>query len=261
VLYRYIYCFDLTERRISRDFSESVFSVGYSDTNSPNDVILLGTAFSISDVFVVTASHVLHDDSGKALASSFFISSAVLKNGELIQMVNPREIDQLFNDVESDWSILRIKNTSIRFSNWLPICPVKSLPNVPAEHVQLKFYYAPIGQFLVNGMDNMVIWRDDYKTILQYNLERTKIYCDGGLYRGSCGAPYINKQGFVVAMHLSSINEGVNWSNVKYTKKRKFDQLEKVIAQSVTDMNAVHASIREGLVLVNVASFMEHIQK
>ena len=73
-----------------------------------------------------------------------------------------------------------------------------------------------IGQYLTNTFDSMTILSDNYKKVLQYNADRTKIYCDG-LYRGSCGAPYINHDGHVVALHLASMNESGNYSNVKYT--------------------------------------------
>jgi len=92
---------------------------------------------------------------------------------------------------------------------------------------------------------------------------RARILVVGGLYRGSCGAPYINRDDFVVDMHIASLNESKekeNVSNVK-SKKRKLcpslqDQITEVQSE-VTDLAAVHASIKEGVVLCNCVSFMQ----
>ena len=64
-------------------------------------------------------------------------------------------------------------------------------------------------------------------------------------------------------MHIASLNESKekeNVSNVK-SKKRKLcpsvqDQLSEVQSE-VTDLAAVHASIKEGVVLRNCVSFMK----
>ena len=205
-------------RRDSRNYSEDVFVIGYSskDNPDPSDVILLGTAFAVSDTLVVTACHVIcEDNSSQLLSKHFFISSTVIKIGESNAMINPREISPSFCDEVTDWAILKLTTNSTPFLRWLTICPVISLPNVPANHEELKCYYAPIGQYLTNTFDSMTIWSDNYKQVLQYNADRTKIYCDGGLYRGSCGAPYINHDGHVVALHLASMNESGNYSDVK----------------------------------------------
>ena len=103
---------------------------------------------------------------------------------------------------------------------------------------------------------------DEYKRVLQYNCLSTRILVAGGLYRGSCGAPYINRDGFVVVMHIASLNkskEKENVSNEKSKKRKLFpsvqDQLTEVQSE-VTDL-AVHASIKEGVVLSNCVSFMQ----
>lgn len=239
-----------------------MFVIGYSSSNTPSDVILLGTAFAVSNILVVTACHVICEDNSSVLLSNyFFISSTVIKNGEINEMINPRQISPLFFDEVADWAILKLTTHSTQFLRWLTICPVDSLPNVPANHEELKCYYAPFGQYLTNSFDSMTIWSDNYKQVLQYNADRTKIYCDGGLYRGSCGSPYINHDGHVVALHLASMNESVNYSNVKYKKRKTIDEFEKRVSESLTDMSNVHASIREGLVLRSISTLMVHLEQ
>ena len=67
------------------------------------------------------------------------------------------------------------------------------------------------------------MWTDEYKRVLLYNCARlsTRILVAGGLYRGSCGAPYINRDGFVVDMHIASLNESKEKENVSNVKSKK----------------------------------------
>jgi hypothetical protein len=83
--------------------------------------------------------------------------------------------------------------------------------------------------------------------------KRKKIFVDGGLYRGSCGAPYIDRNNKVVALHLASFNEGRELSCTK--KKRTVEDLEEIM----TDQSDVHHSIREGLVLALVPGIQNFI--
>ena len=107
------------------------------------------------------------------------------------------------------------------------------------------------------------MWTDDYKRVLQYNCLSTRILVAGGLYCGSCGAPYINRDGFVVDMHIASLNESKekeNVSNVKSKKKKLCPSVQNQLTEvqsEVTDFAAVHASIKEGVVLSNYVSFMQ----
>lgn len=251
-------CAVAAARRNSPNFSQDVFVIAYSQNNSPADVTLLGTAFSVNSISVLTANHVIWDDDNETfLANVFYIGSDVIKNGELNEILNYREVNLSHRDIEKDWALLTLTNDP-HFTRWLPICATDDLPTTD-EHEELKCYYAPIGQYLRNSLENMSIWSDPYKRVLQYNLDRSKIICDGGLYRGSCGAPYINRSGHVVAMHLSSMNEGVEFSNVKHKKRRTIQDLEERVAGSVTDLNDVHNSIREGLVLRNVTRLFQLI--
>jgi len=91
------------------------------------------------------------DNSSDLLSNLFFISSTVIKNGEINAMVTPREISLLFCNEVTDWAILKLTTYSTQFLRWRTICPVSSLPNVPANHEELKCCYAPIGQYSTNS--------------------------------------------------------------------------------------------------------------
>jgi hypothetical protein len=265
-------------RRNSPSYFKAVFIICYSETNSFENVILLGTAFAISSDCIVTALHVLVGDDRILLSSTFFIGTGARKNGEVHELSDAREVKliyqgAIFQSTQSssasisnmskpeiidiqDWAILRFCDESIKFDNFLSICEHCDLPDTGDEE-ELKCYHAPIGQYLNSDFEYISIWSTDYKRVLQYNLARTKICCAEGLYRGSCGAPYLNHAGKVVAMHISSMHEGKEYSDVKYKKRRTVYELEKHVDSTITDMNEVHANVREGIVLRNIEMFIQ----
>ena len=105
---------------------------------------------------------------------------------------------------------------------------------------------------------------------MQYHKERTQIVVNTGLYGGSCGSPYVNCSGKVVALLLESDHQGVNVSFMKTPHKRKVstakmlaeisDKVDK-FADHVSDISEVHAYNRIGVVLANVPGLMELIDE
>ena len=57
----------------------------------------------------------------------------------------------------------------------------------------------------------MRLWMEDFSRIKQY--DENTILVDKGLYRGSCGAPYITPDGLVIGMHL--VCKSNEWKNIK----------------------------------------------
>jgi len=242
-------------RRTTPIFLEQVYALGTALT----DCELLGTAFSISQKHVVTAMHVLVDDVNGHLLQEIFAIGHNAKRTELhgLEMENGLIVKLLASDADDDWAILEIQGDPL--PSFIPICPSDQLPTPARTNEELKVIYAPIGMFLSSSLDELAMWTDEYKRVLQYHCLSTRILVAGGLYRGSCGAPYINHDGFVVGMHIASLNESKekeNVSNVKSKKRTLQDQLTEVQSE-VTDLAAVHASIKEGVVLRNCVSFMK----
>mmetsp|Transcript_12310 Transcript_12310/g.16903 ORF Transcript_12310/g.16903 Transcript_12310/m.16903 type:complete len:115 (+) Transcript_12310:478-822(+) len=107
-----------------------------------------------------------------------------------------------------------------------------------------------------------------FQRILQYDINCSVVLLNGGLCRGSCGAPYVAHSGQVVAMHLESIHQDKNTSIDKpksWTKKKQsITEVEDVVdhleSAKTTDMSAVHCSIRQGVVLANIAQLLAFIE-
>lgn len=234
---------------------------------------LLGTSFAVTKKHLLTARHILCGEdfvtpmfdmtTGKALQGAFLISRSGTKVGSSVLFPSPMEVKVVHSNVEHDWALLELVHPSLNFPAWFPLCHQSEIPNLASETVDLKAFVAPIGQFIRSSLTDLVIWSDDYHRVLQYDKNSTQIVVAGGLYRGSCGSPYVNHRGKVVALHLESDNEGENMSLVKPIRtKRKYastldltNTMDKVI-DHVTDMAAVYASTRIGVVLANVPDLM-----
>lgn len=234
---------------------------------------LLGTSFAVTKKHLLTARHVLCEDdyvtplfdvtSGNARSGAFVISRNGKKVGSKVSCPSPMAVRVIHSNIEHDWALLELVDPSLKFDAWFKLCQQNELPQLDTETVDLKAFFAPIGQYKRKMVNDLGIWPDDYHRVLQYDRNETQIVVDVGLYRGSCGSPYVNSREKVVAMHLGSDNEGENVSLVKPVRKAAksasvatlTDTMDSVIDQ-VTDMASVYASTRIGVVLANVPDLM-----
>ncbi len=256
------------QRRPSPIYFSNVYILAYYDVvGDPNtdavsiELILLGTAFPVTRRHVITTFHNIVEENDSLLVGSFVIGKIVEKqNGNLV-MIEPITVTYAFGDTTEDFAFLEIENAEIVFNSYLPLCPVDRLPdrNVK-ESIEVKTYHAPIGLFQHTQLATLQIWADDYKRIQQYDRGDTRVIVEGGLYRGSCGGPYVDHDGLVVAMHVASMNEGENISLVKSKvgKKRKKPTMDDL--QSLrSSVNDLHASVREGVVLSRIRAVVDFI--
>ena len=132
-----------------------------------------------------------------------------------VQFYNPIDVHVVTINKAENWAILEVTDQARYFKKWLPIC--KQLPDTTES---LTAYFAPIGQFLTNPFEDIAIWPDDFKRILQHDRNNSVILVKSGLLR-ICGCPYVSQSGEVVALHTESMHEGRNISAVKSTKKNK----------------------------------------
>jgi hypothetical protein len=245
-----------------------VFILGIAPSAAPNSVQaleLLGTTFAITTTALLTACHVLRDEDGVDLVGDLVISRRVVKKGGVLSMVDPINVKILDFNEAADFAILKLNDPKVlSFSAFVPVCAEIDLPDpTVTENEDLKSYYAPIGQFLANGIVEMAIWSGSYQRVLQYDRNGETVLVECGLYRGSCGAPYINSAGCAVAMHLSSIHEGKSVTLVKKRKRVTGGSGSAVpstlgdVIDSVSDLSEVHESAREGLVLCRQPRIMQ----
>lgn len=254
-------------RRNSIGYSEAVFVLGVRDLTTGN-VEATGTCFAITPRHLITAYHNFCEEDGITQISNVgLISKTVVKSGsdEIFDM--PLFITIIEFDIAYDWAICSLDDASIVLPLVIPLCPEPSLPVLRIEAVDIKCLYAPIGAFRENPITNLEIWAENYKSVLQYDKpDKTSVLVEGRLYRGSCGAPYITRNGLVLGMHLYSMHEGKDYSA---TKKRTLSRLTMKtlemttdkISDSISDLADVHASIKGGLVLSRCPRVVDFIAR
>ena len=231
-----------------------------------NRLELLGTSFVVTRYHVLTTCHNLTDEKGAILTGRFVISRQAKKQGEYQVFPEPINVDLVRFDLVSDWALLKVESTHKAFERFVPLCPERSLPNPTRnENEELKAYIAPIGFYLQNALESCSIWAESYGSVKQYDRDGHIILVDGGLYRGSCGGPYVNHAGEAVAMHIASMHEGKNLSTIKRLPAQKVTkaQLSEQVSQideRTTDMNDVHNSLRQGIVIAKLPELMAFIR-
>jgi hypothetical protein len=207
---------------------------------------------------VITVYHNILDESESRLSDYFVIGKSVEKiNGEDI-MQNPIEVSYEWGNQIDDIVFLKIIDEENYLADYLPICCEEQLPNPHEdEREKLKAYHAPIGQYMNNEFTTLNIWADEYRRVHQYNTKGKRILVDGGLYRGSCGGPYVNHDGLVVAMHVASMHEG---KNISIVKKRTVSDLYEDLENLTSSVYDLHHSVREGVVLARSLDAMAFIR-
>lgn len=273
------YIFPVTERRNTPPslVAQQVYVLGLGPNCSPNVSLeyndLLGTCFAVTKRHLLTACHVLFEDetslfdvkSGKAVpGKALIISRSGGKVDSKVSFPNPMEVRVLRLSEEYDWALLELVDPSLTFPAFFSLCGKSELPQLIVETVDLKAFFAPIGYFRQSLVTDLAIWPDEYHRVLQYDRNDTNIVVSGGLYLGCCGCPYVNRAGKVVAMHLASDNEGQNVSLVKPVSTRAGaattaapTSAVETVVDTVTNMAAVYASTRVGVVLANVPEVLE----
>lgn len=237
------------------------------------NVDLLGTSFAITKKHVITAYHNLlgqEDDENSMLGSSsehiFHICRNVKKISSDHCFQDPIAVKYVLGSFSDDWAILEIVESPRYFDEFIPLCASSDLPNPSLfERLELKTYHAPIGQFMTNGFETGQIWWEQYQPVLQYDRDGKWICVQGGLYRGSCGAPYVDRNGRVVAMHLASMHEGREYSHMNKKQKRPtvatLSAAVDAITEYSTDMSDVHNSVRQGLVLATMHEVVDFVAR
>jgi hypothetical protein len=251
------------KRRQSPPYNGKVFIIA-TLLEETVDIELLGTCFAITSKHILTAYHNLVINS--TLRERCIISEIARKVGEKDVLDEKNfEVKYVSGDPINDWAILELTDPSQKFNEFISLCKIDDLPNPTTTTEGLKSFYAPIATYRRNAFYELRIWTDDYANVLQY--DGNKILMPGGLVRGSCGAPYINHQNEVVAMHLSSIHEGEELSYTKLKKNRyqynqkEINQRVDELSDSLTDLSDVHQSIRSGVVLSFIQEIVQFVAK
>jgi hypothetical protein len=133
-----------------------------------------------------------------------------------------------------DYVILKLADSDIG-ADLLPI-PISIRP-VEAD-TDIKVFHCPVGLYnddAIEDLSVLTVW------VKSAQPTRHHIICSGGLFAGSSGAPFVVREGFVIGMHVESINSQALIPNDAY------NSLE-IISETVNSNSHSHASLSRALV-------------
>jgi hypothetical protein len=136
-----------------------------------------------------------------------------------------------------DYAILQLDDTG---ADLIPI-PI-SIRAVDSD-TDLKVFHCPVGLFTDGNQSDVTVFTGWVKS---GRPTRHHIPCNGGLFSGSSGGPFVTREGYAVGMHIESINSarGVE-SSYTGNPQTNFD----ILSSSCNSNANNHASISSALCL------------
>ena len=155
----------------------------------------VGTCFAISNQHLLSCQHFM-----KGRIMKYRIGSLADKNNGLTNITEgEREVKVIRWDSQMDFSILTLENEPYDLEPF-PI----SLEDVEFD-TDLKVFHYPVADFNENSsgiMSPFATWLKSSRSVTH------KMRCAGpGLMKGSSGAPYVLRNGEVVAIHVEAISD------------------------------------------------------
>jgi len=255
------------------DWTGSVFFV-FLDTNIPvtsattrvlssqhhggtrsHGLEVTGSGFAINPRRFITCHHNVFNEVTSTICDRVAICTNLKKNGNQI-IPHPQfpvySANLLqYDDSDLDFAIFELLPNEPDLVP-IPICPVNSLPS--AGYPNLGCIYGAIGDFQVGEFDELAIWRAGPHAVLQYH--GCKMLSEHGLCRGSSGVAIVIN-GHVVALHLASLDQGRHVFKLLKGSSLRKEVVE--VKESVTDMQTIYSSYKEGLVLCRVQAIMDAV--
>ena len=228
---------------------------------APSNLEISGTAFAITSRRFITCHHCVYNEHSQSIVNRVAICKRIQKEGERIV---PQQGHTLYYadihrfDAMLDYAIFHLESDrSLQNLVPIPICPEAKLPDVTSHSISCL--YGAIGDFQVGELASLSVWIGGPYDILQYGNNNvsepndSRILTEQGLCRGSSGGAMVSN-GYVVAMHLASLNQG------RYFQKHvKGSHLAASVHDSVTDLQTIHSSLKEGLVLCRIPGIMDAV--
>lgn len=202
-----------------------------------------GTAFAVSSRHVLTAAHNLIDTDRELYLVKMVVSDKFFKKIVV-------ERTSLSSDI-TDWSILRLAEQEQDLPYVPDFATLEELPQMTGgKSSEVRAIHAPMAKYNTNDSMTIEVENESFQRISKYDFLGTKkeevegrifkegegvptsarehpdahfLLVAGSLSKGSCGAPYFNHEGKVVAMHLSSMDDAMTIRDVlsRVMKKRK----------------------------------------
>jgi len=107
----------------------------------------------------------------------------------------------------------------------------------------LKVFHRPVRMFIEGQEDDISVYSAWVKS--SSSRQGHHIRCQGGLFAGSSGAPYVTRRGFVVGMHVESANEA-HMIEADFTSMTTSEAIE-LVSDTINSNTNVHSSILKAI--------------
>ena len=257
-----------SERPVTPGDSDSVFGLIELTLTKKRKIMTLmatacGSAFAISNQYVITARHNLLYTDGRVKDVGLvkeMVEGVPLNETDIIKLKLVK------HSVDNDWAVLQ-RCDGETFPKHATVCPDLELPTDrstvgvkdfttgifevgSATKLKVLSVSTKVCQYEPRASDNMnvssmmhipVIRKGEQMPLLPQRIEDTIMVIGGRVY-GSCGGPYFAENGKVVAFHVRSLDDSPEPSG-RSTRSRS--------------SNRSHVSYSQGYVLCRLPDFVE----
>jgi len=219
-----------------------------------------GTAFAISPRRVITCHHCIFNENERVTLNEVAFCSSIMKaeNNRII----PHSLYPVYHadlhvfDAALNYAIFNLRPAHPNLTP-IPICPVEQLPTLGYG---LTCYYG--SGVMVAGFESLVVWKAGPHSILQYckyatdPIANCRNLTEHPLCGGTSGGAIVTNDGYVVAIHLSSLNQGETYVQGSSLCKKRAKQRS---LAALEDEEIDGALTKEGLVLCRIPQIMEAV--
>ena len=254
-------CYSSGERPSTPGDADAVFCVVAS--NDTQQAVPRGTGFAISKTYVFTARHNCVDDDGNLFSMVCLVKEII--RGEKLRRSAVIMLRHVVSNAADDWAVF--ERVGGEFACSVEICPEDRLPSAKErEAIGIKDF--PAGLINTSSTAKLIV-QSMYVKVCQYEMRlpdadyekstgfiiqfeddsevavqssptvEDVIMVAGGRVSGSCGAPYFNTAGEVVAFHVESVDD----------------------TDAQSSSRSSHVSYSHGYVLCRLPSFVEWYER
>lgn len=217
-------------------YPDSVFIIMDFDNNGIP--IPVGTCFVVAPHYLLSCYHFVDPNKPE-----YRIATTVEKRNHQYNFIDVNyQVRVSHYNVQMDYCILELLDNRVALTP-IPI----SIQQIEAE-TDLKVYHAPIdafNDFTSNILTIFTTWVKCARPTSHH------IHCQGGLFGGSSGAPFILRNGRVVAIHIESSNAAETVARAMSVR----DAIE-LVSETVNSNTTVYGSISTGLYIARCPTLL-----
>jgi hypothetical protein len=193
----------------------------------------VGTCFAISARHLLTCYHNLTNE------KTYNIAEVVEKtNGVLSFSIGKHSVTVVRQNKKADWAILKVDDDS------LILAPIPISEEKIGMDVDLKVFHCPVGIFNDCNTEQVSVgtrWTKSFTPTCHH------VKVDFELFKGSSGAPFVLRNGCVVAFHQESYSEANETVELSDSTSDNVEMFSDTINSNVHS----HGSLSSGILIMS----------